>query len=52
MRQKCVCCVVTHAPPSQFVVSVMSTNVVNVLTATFVRIILFIKDILSDILCC
>ena len=44
-------CVVTSAPPSQFVVSVRSTIVVNVLTPTLVGMILFIKDILSDILC-
>ena len=52
MRQKCVRCVVTSAPRSQFVVSVRSTIVLNVLTPTLVGVVLFIKDILSDILCC
>ena len=51
MRQKCVHCVVTSAPPSQFVVRVRSTIVLNVLTSTLVGIILFVKHILSDILC-
>ena len=51
-RQKFVCCVVTSAPPSQFVVSVRSTTVVMVLTPTLVEIILFVKDILIDIVCC
>ena len=36
MRQKCVCCVVRSIPPSQFVVSVKSTIVLNVLTPTLV----------------
>ena len=45
-------CVVTSAPPSQFVVSVRSTISVNVLTPTLVGIILFANHILSDILCC
>ena len=31
MRQKCVCCVVRSVPPSQFVVSVKSIIVLNVL---------------------
>ena len=31
MRQKCVCCVARSAPPSQFVMSVRSTIVLNVL---------------------
>ena len=35
-----------------FVVSVKSTVVVNILTPSVVGIILFIKDTLSDILCC
>ena len=52
MRQKCVRCVVTSAPLSQFVVSVRSTIVLNVLTPTLVGIILFVKHIVSDILCC
>ena len=45
-------CVVTSAPPSHFVVSVRSTIVLNVLTSTLVGMILFVKHILSDILCC
>ena len=32
MRQKCVCCGATSAPPSQFVMSARSTIVLNVLT--------------------
>ena len=32
MRKKCVCCVARSAPPSQFVMSVRSTIVLNVLT--------------------
>ena len=52
MRRKCVRCVVTRAPPSQFVVAVRSTMVVNVLTPTLVGIMLFIIDILRDVLCC
>ena len=51
MRQKCVRCVVTSAPPSQFVMWVRSTIVANVLTPTLVRIILFVNYILGDILC-
>ena len=43
MRHKCVRCVVTRAPPSQFVVSVRSTIVLNVLTPTLVGTILFVK---------
>ena len=43
-----VCVLFCH----KFVVSVRSTIVVNVLTPTLVGIILFIKDILRDILCC
>ena len=41
MRQKCVCCVARSAPPSQFVMSVRSTIVLNVLT--LVRPMLFVK---------
>ena len=52
MRQ-CVRCVVTSAPPSQFMVSVRDTIVVNVLTPTLVGlIVLFIEDIVNDILWC
>ena len=43
MRQKCVCCVAKGAPPSQFVMSVRSTIVLNVLTPTLVGPILFVK---------
>ena len=43
MRQKCVCCVVTSVPPSQVVVSVKSTIVLNVLTPTLVGPMLFVK---------
>ena len=43
MRQKCVCCVVRSAPPSQFVMSVRSTIVLNVLTPTLVGAMLFVK---------
>ena len=43
MRQKCVCCVVRSAPPSQFVMSVRSTIVLNVLTPTLVGQMLFVK---------
>ena len=39
-------------PRSMFVVSVRSTIVLNVLTPTIVGRILFVKHILSDILCC
>ena len=46
-----MCYVVTSGPPSQFVVGIRSTIVLNVLTPTFVEIILFVKYILSDILC-
>ena len=38
-----MCCVVTSAPPSQFVVSVRGTVVLNVLTPTLVGITLFGK---------
>ena len=43
MRQKCVCCVARSAPPSQFVMSVRSTIVLNVLTPTLVGPMLFCK---------
>ena len=43
MRQKCVCCVVTSAPPSHFVMSVRSTIVLNVLTPTLVGAMVFVK---------
>ena len=36
MRQKCVCCVARSAPPSQFMMSVRSTIVLNLLTPTLV----------------
>ena len=43
MRQKCVCCVARSAPPLQFVMSVRSTIVLNVLTPTLVGPMLFVK---------
>ena len=43
MRQKCVCCVARSDPPSQFVMSVRSTIVLNVLTPTLVGPMLFVK---------
>ena len=43
MRQMCVCCVARSAPPSQFVMSVRSTIVLNVLTPTLVGPMLFVK---------
>ena len=52
MRQKCVCCVVTSVPPLQFVVSVKSTIVPNVLTLTLVGPILFVKYNTNDIWSC
>ena len=39
----CVCCVARSAPPSQFVISVRSTIVLNVLTPTIVGPMLFVK---------
>jgi hypothetical protein len=48
MRQRCVLCVVKSAPPSQFVVSARSFIVLNVLTPTFVGIILFVRHMRSD----
>ena len=38
-----VCCVARSAPPSQFVMSVRSTIVLNVLTPTLVGPMLFVK---------
>ena len=43
MRQKCVCCVVRSAPPSQLVMSLRSTIVLNVLTPTLMGAMLFVK---------
>ena len=43
MRQKCVCRVARSGPPSQFVMSVRSTIVLNVLTPTLVGAMLFVK---------
>ena len=43
MRQKCVYCVARSAPPSQFVMSVSSTIVPNILTPTLVGPMLFVK---------
>ena len=48
MRQKCVCCVAKGAPPSQFVKSVRSTIVLNVLTTALVGPMLFIKYNTND----
>ena len=48
MRQKCVCCVVRSAPPSQFVVSMKSTIVLNVLTPTLVGAMFFGKYNTND----
>ena len=48
MRQKCVCCVVKSTPPSQFVMSVRSTIVLNVLTPTLVGAMLFVKYNTND----
>ena len=39
----CVCCVVRSAPPSQFVMSVKSTTILNVLTPTLVGAMLFVR---------
>ena len=52
MRQKCVCCVARSAPPSQFVMSVRSTIVLNVLTPTLVGPVLFVKYNTDDIWSC
>ena len=43
MRQMCVCCVARSAPPLQFVMSVKSPIVLNVLTPTLVGPMLFVK---------
>ena len=48
MRQKCVCCVARRAPPLQFVMSVRSTIVLNVLTPTLVGPMLFVKYNTND----
>ena len=48
MRHKCVCCVANGAPPSQFVMSVRSTIVMNVLTPTLVGPMLFVKYTTND----
>ena len=47
MRHRCVLCVITSAPPSQFVVSVRSVIVLNVLMPTLVEMILFVGHIRS-----
>ena len=52
MRQRCVLCVVTSAPPSQFVVSATSIIVQNVLYPGVVGIILFVRHIGSSMHCC
>ena len=52
MGQKCVCCVVRSGPPSQFVVSVKSTVVLNVLAPTLVGPMLFVKYNTNDIWSC
>ena len=52
MRQKCLCYVVRSVPPSQFVVSVKSTIVLNVLTPTPVGPMLFVKYNTNDIWSC
>ena len=48
MRRKCVCCVANSAPPSQFVMSVRSTIVLNVLTPTLVGPMLFVNYTTND----
>ena len=48
MRQNCVCCVVRSAPPSQLVMSVRSSIVLNVLTPTLVGAMLFVKYNTND----
>ena len=52
MWQKCVCCDVGSVPPSQFVVSVKSTDVLNVLTPTLVGPMLFVKYNTNDTWSC
>ena len=49
MRRKCVFCVAKGAPPSQFVMSVRSTIVLNVLTPTLVGPVLFVNYTTNDI---
>ena len=49
---ECVCCVVRSIPPSQFVMSVKSTIVLNVLTPTLVGPMLFVKYNTNDIWSC
>ena len=48
MRRKCVFCVAKGTPPSQFVMSVRSTIVMNVLTPTLVGPMLFVKYTTND----
>ena len=48
MRRKCMCCVANDAPPSQVVMSVRSTIVMNVLTPTLVEAMLFGKYTTND----
>ena len=52
MGQMCVRCVVTSAPPSQFVVSAMSIIVTNVFMPTLVGNKLFISQYMMDTDCC
>ena len=47
-RLECVCCVANVAPPSQFVMSVRSTIVMNVFTPTIVGPMLFVKYTTND----
>ena len=44
----CALCVVTSAPPPQFVVSVRSFIVENVVIRTLVGIIVFVRHMRSD----
>ena len=48
MRRKCVFCVAKGAPPLQFVMSVRSTIVMNVLTPTLVGPMLFVNYTTND----
>ena len=52
MRQKCVCCVARSAAPSQFVMGVRSTILLNVLTPALVGPMLFVKYNTNDIWSC
>ena len=52
MWQKFVCSVVRSVPPSQFVVSVKSTIVLNSLTSTLVGPMFFAKYNINDIWSC